>query len=173
MNKNSHIKVRPMLDSDLELVLGWRNHSDVRRYMYSQHEITMAEHSRWFERVSQNSNYHLLIFESNANPLGFINIHRISEGEVADWGFYAAPGAPKGTGKQLGQASLHYAFTTAGLHKICGQALSYNEPSIRFHLRLGFQEEGRLREQHFDGHQYHDIVCFGLLSSEWNKNREG
>lgn len=162
-----------MLDTDLELVLGWRNHPDVCRYMYSQHKITMAEHSRWFERVSQDGNHHLLIFENNTNPLGFINIHRIAESEVADWGFYAAPGAPKGTGKQLGQVSLYYAFTTAGLHKICGQALSYNKSSIRFHLRLGFQEEGRLREQHFDGHKYHDIVCFGLLSREWNKNREG
>lgn len=170
MTTNSQSRIRPMLDTDLECVLGWRNNPDVCRYMYTQHEITLAEHSRWFERVSQDSCYHLLVFESDDKPLGFINIHQIAEGGIADWGFYAAPGAPKGTGKQLGQAALYYAFITAGLHKICGQALNYNEPSIRFHQGLGFREEGRQREQHFDGQHYHDVVSFGLLASEWHEH---
>lgn len=152
---------------DLERVLTWRNHLSVRRYMYTQHEITFAEHTRWFERVSTDANYHLLIFEVNDKPLGFINIHQIAAGGIADWGFYMAPEAPKGIGKQLGLAALHYAFTTAGLHKICGQALAYNERSIRFHQSLGFLEEGLQREQHFDGQHYHDVLCFGLLANEW------
>ncbi|MOA13535.1 hypothetical protein D3C78_1335930 [compost metagenome] len=110
------------------------------------------------------------MFECGAVPLGFINIHQIAPGGVADWGFYAAPDAPKGTGRQLGQAALRYAFTQAGLHKLCGQALAYNERSIKFHLSQGFQQEGILREQHFDGQNYHDVVCFGLLASEWLAN---
>lgn len=167
MIKNSHYQVRSMLDTDLERVLAWRNHSGVRRYMYTQHEITLAEHSHWFKRVSQDTCYHPLIFELHGKPLGFINIHQIAGGGVADWGFYKAPSAPKGTGKPLGEAALEYAFISAGLHKLCGRALSYNEPSIRFHQRLGFREEGRLREQYFDGQHYHDVVCFGLLSSDW------
>ena len=89
---------------------------------------------------------------------------------MADWGFYAAPDAPKGTGRQLGKAVQYYVFVQAGLHKLCGQALVYNERSIRFHQSLGFQQEGILREQHFDGQNYHDVVCFGLLASEWQAN---
>lgn len=159
-----------MTNEDLTRVLAWRNHEEVRRYMYTQHEISLAEHSRWFERASQDSNRHLLVFESNAVPLGFINLHQIAFGGVADWGFYAAPDAPKGTGRQLGQAALQYAFIHLGLHKLCGQALGHNERSIRFHRSLGFQQEGILREQHFDGQSYHDVVCFGLLASEWQPN---
>lgn len=162
--------VRPMVDSDLERVLAWRNHPEVRRYMYTQHQITLEEHSRWFERATQDPSRHLLIFEKDAVPLGFINIHQIATGGIADWGFYAAPDAPKGTGRQLGQAALQYAFMGAGLHKLCGQALGYNEKSIQFHLSLGFTQEGILRQQHFDGQHYHDVVCFGLLASEWQKN---
>lgn len=168
MTTDSSALLRPMLHADLELVLGWRNHPEICRYMYSQHEITLAEHSHWFERVFLDSNYHLLIFEIDNKALGFINFHQISEGRIANWGFYAAPEAPKGTGRKLGQAALHYAFTTLGLYKVCGQALCYNQPSIRFHQRLGFLEEGRKRKQYFDGLHYHDVLCFGLLSSEWN-----
>lgn len=163
-------RIRPMSREDLELVLDWRNHKDVRRHMYTQHEISREEHARWFDGASQDSSRHLLIFESNTIPLGFINIHESASRGVADWGFYAAPDAPKGTGHQLGRAALHYAFVEAALHKLCGQALAYNEPSIKFHLSQGFQQEGILRDQHFDGRNYHHVVCFGLLASEWQAN---
>jgi len=156
-----------MVTEDLERVLGWRNHHEVRRYMYTQHEITLEEHTRWFERTFRNPSHHLLIFESDSVPLGFINIHESASRGVAAWGFYVAPDAPKGTGCQLGQAALHYAFSDVGLQKLCGQALAYNERSIKFHLSQGFQQEGVLRDQHFDGQGYHHVVCFGLLAREW------
>lgn len=154
-----------MTSDDLERVLEWRNDEQVRRFMYTQHEISLTEHMRWFEGASLDDRRHLLVFEINGTPLGFVNINQLSIG-VADWGFYTAPDAPKGTGRQLGQAALDYAFNHAKLHKICGQAITYNERSVKFHLSLGFQQEGILRDQHFDGHHYHDVVCFGLLATD-------
>jgi hypothetical protein len=48
MTKSNNRKagVRPMADADVERVLAWRNHLKVRRYMYTQHEITLDEHQR-------------------------------------------------------------------------------------------------------------------------------
>ena len=168
-SNNAAGQVRPMTQDDLDLVLSWRNHAEVRRYMYTQHEISLAEHTSWFKELSQDSSRHLLIFESEAVPLGFINIHQRVPGGIANWGFYTDPDAPKGTGRTLGIAALDYAFNSSGLHKICGEALSYNRRSIEFHLRMGFKQEGIHREQHFDGQNYHDIVSFGLLASEWRE----
>jgi len=167
---NLPFRLRSMTAADLETVLAWRNHPEVRRYMYTQHEISLDEHTHWFEKASKNPERHLLLFESASTPHGFISIDQIAPGGIADWGFYAAPDAPKGTGRHLGQAAMRYAFTEAGLHKLCGQALAYNERSIRFHQSLGFQQEGLLRQQHFDGQRYHDVVCFGLLATEWQPN---
>lgn len=166
MSESKLNEVRSMTDSDLERVLSWRNHPEIRRYMYTQHEISFEEHARWFAQRSQDPDRHLLIFEIDRTPLGFINIHQFAIGGIADWGFYVAPDAPKGTGPALGRAALQYAFTVAGLHKLCGQALAFNERSIHFHLKLGFRREGTLRQQHFDGQQYFDVVCFGLLARE-------
>jgi UDP-4-amino-4,6-dideoxy-N-acetyl-beta-L-altrosamine N-acetyltransferase len=160
-------RVRPMVLADLPNVLAWRNHPDVRRYMYTQHEIAEDEHRQWFERAVQDLGRHLLVFEDAGEARGFVNLHRLSAGSVADWGFYLAPYAPKGTGQSLGRAALNYAFTEIGLHKVCGQALAYNERSIRFHRRLGFSQEGVLRDQHFDGQYYYDVVYFGLIATEW------
>ncbi|WP_313650353.1 UDP-4-amino-4,6-dideoxy-N-acetyl-beta-L-altrosamine N-acetyltransferase [Pseudomonas soli] len=163
----SQESLRPMVRTDLEQVLMWRNHPEVRRFMYTQHEITLEEHASWFAKASQDDKRHLLIFELDGVAIGFISIHESGVGGVADWGFYASPDAPKGSGKLLGQAALAYAFLQVGLHKLCGQVLEYNERSIRFHERLGFRREGVLRQHHFDGRLYHDVICLGLLFSEW------
>lgn len=159
--------LRVMSETDLELVLAWRNHPEIRRFMYTQHEITLAEHASWFARASCDARRHLMIFELEGNPLGFISFHELGDGKVADWGFYVAPDAPKGSGRLLGRSALNYAFADAALHKVCGQAIEYNVRSVGFHASLGFHQEGILRQQHYDGQQYHDVICFGLLSSEW------
>ncbi len=159
-----------MVHADLERVLAWRNHPEVRRHMYTQHEITLDEHQCWFERTLQDPRKHLLIFELGNQPLGFINFSEFASGGVIDWGFYVAPNAPKGSGRKLGQAALNHAFTQLKLHKVSGQALAHNGRSIHFHQSLGFQLEGTLRDQHFDGERYHSVMYFGLLSHEWQPN---
>lgn len=159
--------VREMTSDDLDVVLAWRNHPDIRRFMYTQHEIDVEEHRAWFKRASGDVNKHLLIFEVNGAAQGFVNITELAVPGVADWGFYIAPEAEKGTGRQLGQAALDYAFHALHLHKVCGQALAFNERSVQFHLSMGFQQEGVLRDQYYDGANYHSIICFGLLSAEW------
>ena len=165
-------QLRPMTTDDLELVLAWRNHPEVRRYMYTQHEISLAEHTAWFARADQQPGRHLLILETDQLPQGFVNLYESGPGGIAEWGCYIAPDAPRGTGQRLGRSLLHYAFGELGLHKLCGQALGFNTRSIGFHQRLGFSQEGVLRDQHHDGQQYHDIVCFGLLASEWQASLE-
>jgi RimJ/RimL family protein N-acetyltransferase len=69
------------------------------------------------------------------------------------------------------QAALARAFGTEQLHKVCGQVLAVNTASLAFHRRLGFAEEGVLRQQHRSGGpggaHYHDVHCFGLLRADW------
>lgn len=164
MNEHS---LRKMSESDLEQVLEWRNHPEVRRYMFSTQEIAMDEHAVWYAGAEKSPNIELLIYEQGGTAQGFVNITRSRFAHVADWGFYLSPNAPKGSGRELGKRALKYAFSELRFHKVCGQALGFNTRSISFHTRLGFSEEGRLREQFFDGRHFHDVICFGLLSTEW------
>lgn len=161
-----------MAEADLALVLSWRNHARVRAVMYTQHEISPQEHARWFERSNTDPRRHLLIYEEQGVPCGFVNFTASESSRNAVWGFYAASESPRGAGRRMGQAALNYAFGPSGFHKISGEALAHNEKSIRFHLSLGFQQEGVLRRHFFDSGQYHDVVCLGLLASEWSRQFE-
>jgi UDP-4-amino-4,6-dideoxy-N-acetyl-beta-L-altrosamine N-acetyltransferase len=158
---------RKMTDQDLERVLFWRNQPKVRRFMFTTHEISPEEHIRWYQQAAQDPRRHLLIFELDSTPMGFIHLNEITQGGIADWGFYTAPEAPKGTGRALGNATLHFAFEKLSFHKLCAKVIAFNERSIKFHIQLGFSLEGVLRQQHFDGALYHDVWCFGLCAPEW------
>lgn len=153
---------------DLSMVLAWRNHKDIRRYMFTQHEIGLEEHRIWFANAQSDSARRLLIVEDANSPFGYVQFRNVATGGIADWGFYVRPGAPRGCGRQLGIAALNHAFHTLNLHKVCGSAIDSNLASIALHNRLGFVREGVLRDQCVVGLEYHNTICFGLLAHEWN-----
>ena len=161
------VRVRRVREDDLENVLQWRNHPEIRRWMYQSHEISPTEHQAWYARVTQDRHRHLLIVEEAGVPLGFVQFAETGDEGIADWGFYAVPGAPRGSGAKLGVAALEYAFKQLGLRKIRGEAIACNERSAAFHRKLGFADEGLLHKRAPDGASSQDVLCFGLEAGDW------
>jgi UDP-4-amino-4,6-dideoxy-N-acetyl-beta-L-altrosamine N-acetyltransferase len=160
-------RVRPAHHDDLPMLLFWRNHPNVRTFMFSQHEIGFEEHAAWFAKANQDTTRSLLVVEDRDQPLGYVQFANVAPGGIADWGFYARPEAPRGSGRKLGRAALDHAFTVLGLHKVCGQAIASNAASIALHQKLHFRQEGVLRDQQRIEGAYYSLVCFGLLKHEW------
>lgn len=154
-----------MNPQDLKLIYSWRSHSSIRKFMLAQENFSFEKHIEWFSKIQEDSSKHLLIIEEESEPIGFAQFSRLDE--IAYWGFYAAPDAPKGTGTKIGKAALEFGFLNLNLHKVCGQVLDFNKASIKLHTKLGFVKEGILREHHKVGSEYYDLVSFGLLSKEW------
>jgi UDP-4-amino-4,6-dideoxy-N-acetyl-beta-L-altrosamine N-acetyltransferase len=122
---------------DLDLVLEWRNHPEVRSCMRHQEEIGAAEHTRWFHAEAGNPDSHLLILEVAGVPSGYVKLTGLGDGS-AEWGFYKAPGAPPGTGSLLGKSALRYAFESLGFAEVVGSVIATNRRSIAFHVKMGF-----------------------------------
>jgi UDP-4-amino-4,6-dideoxy-N-acetyl-beta-L-altrosamine N-acetyltransferase len=156
-----------MGEHDLEYVLAWRNHSDVRRFMLTQHEITATEHRAWFERASKDKARALLIVEDNQQPVGCVIFSGVESNSTAEWSFYSAPSSRAGTGRLVCSAALDFAFQELGVHKVAGQVLDFNIASMRLHQRFGFTQEGVLRQHSLVDGKHHDLLCFGLLTNEW------
>lgn len=162
-------QLRRMTHEDLERVFAWRNHPRTRRAMFNQRKITWDDHCQWFDKVTSDPSRRVLLLVENGVPLGFVQFSGVAPGAPVDWGFYTAPDAPKGTGLKLGRQAIDHAFGELGAHKVCGQVLVGNQASINFHRRLGFSEEGVLREQKRVGLRHENLVCFGLLDREWTQ----
>lgn len=157
-----------MTESDLEYILRWRNHLNVRRFMLSQNEITLSEHLAWFNIMSQDNKSALLIIEEGGQPRGCVIFSNIQSKSTAQWSFYSAPENAPGIGTQVCARALEFAFHELGIYKVAGQVLDFNKSSIRVHQKLGFTQEGNLRKHSLINGEYHDLLCFGILANEWS-----
>jgi len=165
--------VRALLEDDLDLILQWRNDPRVRQHMFNHEAIQASAHRCWFKKIQKNPLVHTFVFENEGEPVGFFRLDERGAGQHSgEWGFYAAPDAPRGTGRQLGAAAIAYAFGPLDWHRLAGWTLASNERSIRMHLALGFRQEGLMREYHRIGDTFVDVCCFGLLRSEWPTIKE-
>lgn len=166
--------LRPLTEEDLAFVRAWRNAPEVRRNMYSKHEITEAEHRAWFARLKDDAQSRWFIHkEAEGQPDGVVYFTQLhSDRGSSFWGFYVAPNALPGTGTRLGLDALDIAFSKLKLHKLNAEVIAGNEASLRFQKKLGFKEEGLFRDFHFDGENYVDVVRLGILATEWAAKRE-
>jgi ribosomal-protein-alanine N-acetyltransferase len=62
---------------------------------------------------------------------------------------------------------IQYGFRSLELHRVEAQVEPPNEASKAVLRRLGFREEGLARERGYWRRDYHDLVQFGLLRSEF------
>ncbi len=164
--QGSAVRLRLMAETDLERVLGWRNHPDVRQHMYSQALIGLEEHTRWFQASLAGAGTTLLILDVDGAPCGHVNF-RVGAPQEALWGFYLAPDAPWGAGTLLGNAATDHAFKVLGLEKVWGEVLPENLPSQRFHLRHGFVLESILAEKRVNQRTISQIHRYLLTKSVW------
>ena len=165
--------LRPMQDSDLETVLAWRNAPEVRKHMYTQQEIALVDHQRWWASMKTNKKSQYLIFEAVGTAMGLVNFTGINpQKKSAVWGFYTSPKAPKGTGTRLGVSALDFAFHTLGLSRLTGEVLASNTASAAFHEKLGFQKVAHLpAHKEIDGVPV-DVYRFEMDAAAWVRGRK-
>ena len=64
---------------------------------------------------------------------------------------------------------IRHAFTELGLRKVEINAAVRNTKSRAIPERLGFKQEGVIRNYEYINGVYHDRVVYGLLEEEWSK----
>ncbi|WP_432041500.1 GNAT family N-acetyltransferase [Streptomyces cadmiisoli] len=64
---------------------------------------------------------------------------------------------------------MRFMFAERRYHKCLGAIFAHNEASLALTRRLGFTEEGRLREHVFFAGRHHDLVMMGMLADEFDR----
>lgn len=73
----------------------------------------------------------------------------------------------RGLGTEVTRRVVDHAFRNLGLHKVSSDYLEPNAASRAIHERVGFVEEGRLREDAWRQGRWVDRILLSLLASEW------
>lgn len=169
------IRLRDVQPEDKDLLRGWRNLPEVARYMYTDHFITPEEHEQWFVRAMQDPARRYWIIQCDGEDVGLVNLYDIDfKNRRCSWAFYvASPNVRgKGVGSFVEYTVLEYVFETLKLNKLCCEVLAFNDAVVKMHKRFGFEQEGYFRQHVFKKDGPHDVVCLGMLRSEWEARKE-
>jgi len=176
MLKGKSVLLRPVKRSDISYFLKWFNDPEIVQYVGLYLPMTEMYEEKFIEELgtTRARSDVILVIEAvegdSTKPIGNCGLHQINPkdcnalfgiviGEKDYWS--------KGYGLEAARLLIDYGFQQLNLHRISSYAFAFNERSIKLHKKLGFREEGRLRQATFKNGQYHDHVQFGILREEW------
>lgn len=162
----------PILDlpTDLQAVVRLlRNQPDVRKFMYTAHEISETEHARWLASLQSNPRQQVFVILNEKSAVGVVSLNAINTThKTADWAFYLDSSVQgKGMGSQVEFWLLDYAFGQAGLEKLNCEVLEINPAVIKMHQKFGFSIEGVRRKNVIKDGQRIDVALLGITKDEW------
>jgi ribosomal-protein-serine acetyltransferase len=79
----------------------------------------------------------------------------------------------KGLVTKTCRALIDYAFNELGLNRMIISCATENQKSRAVPERLGFTQEGILRQSEWLRDHFVDMVVYGLLASEWRVESNG
>ncbi|MCV3487651.1 UDP-4-amino-4,6-dideoxy-N-acetyl-beta-L-altrosamine N-acetyltransferase [Campylobacter lari] len=116
----------------------YRNHPEIKKYLYHKHYITKYEHKNFIKKLKQNTlkNYYCVIY--NKQILGSINFEIISN-DTIEFGFYANPFSKiSGLGRILEHISLYYTFKIKKYQNLELEIFNHNIQVINLHKIFKF-----------------------------------
>jgi diamine N-acetyltransferase len=167
------MRLRELERSDLETLNRWRNAPEVVEWLGAPFLYIGPEvDAQWFDEYlkARDRNIRLAILADDDRFVGCVNltgmhpVNRSAElsiwiGETTHWS--------QGLGFLACAAALEHAFRDRNLHRVFLYVLVTNERAIRLYRKLGFVEEGRLREAAFKQGRFVDLLVMSVLAGEF------
>ena len=124
------------------------------------------ERAGWFQYAIERTEDQRLI--------GDVAVHLHDNLMQAEIGFTLATAYQKqGYATEAVRAVLERLFRVQGLHKVAGECDARNTASAALLERLGFTQEGRLRQQTYIKGEWTDDLLYGVLAAEWQPGVTG
>ncbi len=156
-----------------ERVRQLRNQPEVRRHMYTDHEISPREHQAWLASLHDNARQSVFVVLVDDTPRGVVSLNAINTlHQCADWAFYLDSELQgKGLGSQVECWLLDHAFDDVGLAKLNCEVLASNPAVVRLHQKFGFTLEGVRRQNVSRNGERLDVMLLGISAEEWRAHR--
>lgn len=167
------VRLRAYREDDLKNSVVWLNNPTVTRYLLNMRPWSQAEEKAWLDRVMRNEDPETVSFVVETTDgeyvgsAGLMHIDRrnrsaeagIVIGRPEEWG--------RGQGTDAMKTLLKHGFEEMNLHRIALRVYTFNERAIRSYQKLGFVEEGRLRQAMFRHGAWHDVILMAILDEEY------
>lgn len=135
------VRLEQVTPNDKAKLLQWRNSGEVSEWMYTNHVISEAEHSAWFEQMLNNEETRYWKIVVDSASVGAVVLSEInSVDQTCSWAIYLGESSARGLG--VAQAacllSLDFAFDALNLRLVRCEAIAQNTRAIGLYEQVGF-----------------------------------
>lgn len=155
----------------VDIYVKWINDPRIGKFLsvYIPETIEVIK-KEWFPEYPDEKNIWFEIWhKEDQKPIGMVGLLKIIApyrrgeigifiGEIDYWG--------KGIGTEAAKMILDYAFNVLNLYKIVAEVSVTNTRSVAIFNKLGFIEEGHLKDHEFIDGDWRDNKIFGLINKE-------
>ncbi|GEN45529.1 GNAT family N-acetyltransferase [Alkalibacillus haloalkaliphilus] len=149
------------LDADIRYLTGTTRHFTLEQ-LYNHFERIKDDDTRYDFAICLSADEQII------GDLAILDIEKVHQKA----GFRIALHKPeyfgKGFGTQAVKLALQYAFETLKLNRLQLEVYSHNPRAIQTYEKVGFTQEGILRQAiYYDG-EYYDEIVMGMLKEEYD-----
>ncbi len=172
MLETANIYLRPVEKEDMDLIYRALQNPEIRRLTGAKNIATKPQLEQYFERINSDNNrvdFTICLKENNEviGDIALMNISQSNRSAVTRIAISKEAYFGKGYGTEAMKLMLDYAFGVLNLHRVQLDVYSYNERAIKSYEKVGFKVEGRIRDELYYNHQYHDSIIMGILEDEY------
>lgn len=166
------VRLRPVEPSDAEAVWRWNHDPDVMRWMSDGYAQPLAQVRKRLEERPPNAYGDLLLGIEAAAEERLVGVVRLRDAEpergCAELDIYIGEKGCWGRGYATDalRTVCRYGFEKMRLHKISLDVVTENHAAHHIYRKVGFVEEGRLRQVFRRDGQWYDMFLMGLLEGE-------
>ncbi len=158
--------------TEREMIRKWRNHKDIRKWMYSDRIISSRQHAYFIQSLKKDKkNFYWLVKNKESEYLGVVYLNRLDYiNRNAHLGIYVNPFSHlHHCGSILMSSLLKLALKKLRLHKLMLEVIESNKRARSFYKKFCFVEEGRLREMVKRQNKWQDIFVMSIKSAKLNR----
>jgi RimJ/RimL family protein N-acetyltransferase len=169
------VKLTAFTREDIAIMSPWYASMELLRYLRPDVAFPMTQEDEvdWFEAMRKDHHTYSFAVRTLAENklIGGCSAMRINW-PMRHCMVGIAIGDPKAQGKGYGtdamRVLLRYCFMELNLNRVALQVYSYNMRAVNSYLKIGFQQEGVLRETLLRDGAYHNIIMMSILRREWD-----
>lgn len=176
-----NVRLRGIEPEDAEVFYAWDSAETetARMVEWVWPAGSLAQARQWAEtratEEAKNDAFFFAIEAFEGELVGVINTHSCDRRVGCfKYGVSIAPAfRGRGYATEAVLLVLRYFFDELRYQKAGADVYAYNAASMRFHERLGFALEGRLRRVVFSQGQHHDMAVYGMTVDEFRQHFPG
>ncbi len=175
------VRLRAIEQEDLPRFVSWFNDPEVREGLSLFLPMSLTEENKWYEdllnRESVEKPFAIDVYEDEAwvhvGSAGLFTFDHQSRRAELGVAMGAKEYWDRGHGTNVVRLLLRHAFENLNLNRVSLVVFESNPRAIRVYKKVGFIEEGRMREFHFSGGKYCDTLMMSVLRREWESSENG